>query len=305
MLAVLATPLLFGIPIPAHSTERPATFHSAVDMVNLSVTVTDRSKRFVPTLVQDDFQVLEDGVPQELRVFDRGTLPLSLIVLIDGSSSMSRKLGEVQAAAERFVRTLRPGDRAQIAQFSQRLTVLQDFTSDLPRLLQAVQATQAEGGTALYTALYVSIKAALQDQRAGELCRRAVIVLSDGADTASAVSDDQVLQLARRSGVTVYAINLRSLEADAFQRTLTNPGLPAYFFAALTRETGGEVRAVEMASQLNGIYQRVAEELHSQYSLGYVPSNPERDGRWRQVTVALKQPALTVRHRIGYYAAKR
>jgi Ca-activated chloride channel family protein len=300
-----STLLAASFVAPGQATERGLVFSSAIDMVNLPVTVTDKAKRFVASLTPEDFQVSEDGVPQEVRVFDQGTLPLSLVVLIDGSTSMQPKLLEVRAAATRFLETLRPSDRAQVAQFTDRVTILQDFTSDLPALRTAVQSTQAEGNTSLYTALYVSIKAAMKDARDGETRRRAVIVLSDGSDTSSSVSDEQVLQLARRGGVTIYPIQLRSLLSDALTQTLVNPGLPAYFFAAISRETGGEVRSVVAASQLGGIYQRVAEELHSQYSLGYVSSNPARDGRWRQVTVSLRPAALTARYPLGYYASKR
>ena len=280
-------------------------FKADIELVNVAVTITDGQSRFVTTLGETDFQVLEDGKPQDLTLFTHERLPLSLSILLDTSQSMNLKLPEAQTAAVRFVRTLEPGDEAQVIQFDHRARIVQDFTTDQQRLQTAIQATHAAGSTALYNAVYIALKDLRARRRAEELRRMAVVVLSDGDDTASLVSDDQVLELARTSGIAVYGISLRPTvgAASALQKDV---GLPRYFFRALTRDTGGQAHFLSGIRQLAGVYDQVAQELRSQYNLGYFSSNGRRDGRWRNIQVRLpEQPQLQVRHRTGYYAPRR
>jgi len=280
----------------------PPVFQTGVDLVNLHVTVTDAKNRFLRELPQDDFEVLEDGVPQKLALFTEENLPVSLAVLIDTSSSMQDKLPDAQAAAVSFVKTLRPQDRAQIIQFNERARTIEDFTADTGKLEAAIRASRAGGATALYNAIYIALKDLSALQNGTELRRLAVVVLSDGEDTASLVSDEQVLELARRTGVGIYGISLRAPHADTTMRA-NNPGLPTFFFTTLTRDTGGEVHFLKALSQLKGVYDRFAEELRSQYSLGYISTNARRDGRWRGIVVrVLNHAGVQVRHKPGYYA---
>jgi Ca-activated chloride channel family protein len=205
-------------------------------------------------------------------------------------------------AAARFVATMRPRDLACVTQFNERVTTLQDYTSDHPALERAIDATHAEGTTALYTALYVSLRELrAQQASAGEARRRAIVLLTDGEDTVSSVSEDQVLELARRTDVTVYAISLRS-----GTRSLLARDQASHFLATLTRDTGGEVQFPRALSDLEGMYGRIADELRTQYTLGYVSANLSRDGGWRHISVLT--PArhdLLVRYRLGYYAPRR
>jgi Ca-activated chloride channel homolog len=292
--------LAMTAPVPAG----PPVFQSRVDLVNLHVTVTDPLNRFVRELPQEDFEVLEDGVPQRLALFTEESLPISISILIDTSNSMQDKLADAQAAAISFTKTLRPQDQAQIIQFNERVRTVTDFTPDGGKLEAAIRSTRVGGATALYNAIYVALKdlSALSDGH--ELRRLAVVVLSDGDDTASLVTDDQVLELARRTGVGVYGISLRAPQLDSLART-GNPGLPTFFFSSLTRDTGGEVHFLKGLSQLKGVYDRFAEELRSQYSIGYVSNNPQHDGKWRRIAVRiLNHGGVQVRHKLGYYAPK-
>ena len=281
-----------------------AVFKSGVDVVNLAVTVTDAKGRFITNLAEVDFEVLEEGVHQPLTLFTREDLPVSLAILLDTSASMETKLAQAQNAAVRFVRTLHPADEAQVVKFSQRAEVVQDFTSDGPQLETAIRATHATGDTALYTAIYVALKDLARRGTNGELRRRAVVVLTDGEDTASSITDEQVLDLARRIGIGVYGVGLYGGEAPAASRPL-NPDPSTFFFSALGRATGGQAHFLKTASQLDGVYDRLAQELRSQYALGYISTNPARDGRWRRITVrTTSQVNLELRHKLGYFAPK-
>src|SRR5262249_27051235 len=141
--------------------------------------------------------------------FTHENLPISLALMVDTSASMDEKLSTAQAAAAHFVKTLRPQDLAQIVQFNDRSLVLQDFTNDQTALIDAVKRTEAAGPTSLHNALYVTLKELEKQKKAGELRRRAIILLSDGEDTMSVVTEDQVLELARKTEIAIYAISLR------------------------------------------------------------------------------------------------
>jgi len=271
-----------------------------VDVVNLNVSVTDVGDRHVTGLEADDFIVIEDGVPQKLCLFTRERLPLSLAVLIDSSLSMAPSLPAVKSAAVRLVDELRPEDQAEIGQFNHRFSVVQDFTNDRARLEAAVRGIQADGATGLYNAVYLTLKDRRLRSSKDDLRRLAVVVLSDGQDTSSLVSDDEVIELARKSNVTVFTISLNPPHAP-----LLDPSgdRAAYFLTALARETGGRSYFPARLSQIDGVYASIADELRTQYALGYVSSNPSRDGRWRKIAIVTRAGHLVLRHKLGYYAA--
>jgi VWFA-related protein len=302
-LIVFLASVLAGAQAPPALSGRLPVFKSGVDVVNLAVTVTDLKGRFITDLAEGDFQVFEEGVPQPLTLFTREDLPVSLAILLDTSASMEQKLSQAQTAAIRFVRTLQPADEAQVLKFSQRAEIVQDFTSDKAQLESAIRTTTASGDTALYTAIYVALKDLDRRHREAELRRRAVVVLTDGEDTASVINDEQVLDLARRTGIGVYGVGLFG-DMPAASRPL-NPEQSTFFFSALGRATGGQAHFLKSVNQLDGVYDRLAQELRSQYGLGYIPTNPARDGRWRRVVV--RTPArvnLDIRTRLGYFAPK-
>jgi Ca-activated chloride channel family protein len=288
---------------PALALGRTPVFESGVELVNLTVTVTDAQSEYVRGLTQADFEVLEDGVPQALALFTERDVPLSVVVLLDTSLSMQGKLARAQEAARRFVRTLDEGDTVQVVAFNERPTIVQDFTGDRALLESAITGTRPGGATALYNSVYVALKDLRARRKPDELRREAVIVLSDGDDTSSVVSDDQVLETARRAGIPVYGIRLPQV-AEAAAARARGPNQTGFFFASLTRDTGGQVQMLRSLGQLGGVYDRLAQELRAQYSLGYVSSNARHDGRWRSVVVRLKSAAHRLRHRLGYYAQR-
>jgi Ca-activated chloride channel family protein len=214
---------------------------------------------------------------------------------------MDEKLGQAQQAAVRFVKTLRPQDNAQVMQFNDRTTVLQEFTAEHAKLDDAIRRTEASGPTALHNALYVALKDLGRDKKAAELRRRAIVILSDGEDTASLVTDDQVLELAKKSEINIYAISLRPQRASERQRQAFSQA--EYLFNALTRETGGRAYFPASIGELDSVYDRIAEELRTLYSVGYVSSNLRRDGKWRRIVVRVPdREGLQIRHKLGYYA---
>jgi Ca-activated chloride channel homolog len=282
-------------------TQQPPTFEAGIEVINLNVSVTDAQNHYVTDLAEKDFAVYEDGVRQELSLFTHENLPISLAVMIDVSASMEEKLPVAQAAAIRFTRTLRPQDAAQIVSFNDRSTVLQDFSNDHALLEGAIQKTRASGPTAMYNSLYVTLKDLSKQKKAGELRRRAIVLLTDGEDTASLVDDDQVVELAKKSEINVYAISIRSNRAADRERLAFSQAV--HFLTSMAQETGGQVHFPNSLSELDAVYDRIAEELRTQYSIGYVSSNKRRDGKWRRIVVRVPEREGTiVRHRLGYYA---
>jgi Ca-activated chloride channel family protein len=280
---------------------RRLTFGSEVEVVNLNLSVSEPGDHFITDLKEDEIAVFEDGVPQKLCLFMRERLPLSLSILIDSSASMNPNLGVARAAALRLLQTLGPQDEAAIVEFNQRHHVLQEFTSERPLLEQALQQIQADGTTGLYNALYVSLRDVARRGTRGELRKRAVVVLSDGEDTSSLVTDDQVLELVRKSGVSVYTISLRAKRVDV----ASNQHRAAYFLTAVARDSGGRAYFPSSLADLDGVYDVVADELRTQYGVGYVSTNLKRDGSWRRIAIMVQRASLMVRHRPGYYAPRR
>ena len=285
----------------AQAPARPPTFGTGVEIINLNLSVTDPSNTFVTDLAAGDFAVYEDGIQQELSLFTHEDLPISVVLMMDGSASMEEKRKTAQDAALRLSRTLRAEDLAQIVQFNDRATVLQPFTHDQAAIEAAIRSTESAGPTALHNALYVAIKDLQRDARSGELRRRAIVLFTDGEDTASLVTDDQVLDLAKKSEVAIYAITLRSQRPQDRMRQAFSQA--EYLMNALGRETGGRAYFPTALSELDSVYDRIAMELRTLYSVGYASSNARRDGKWRRIVVRVRsREGLTVRHRLGYYA---
>jgi VWFA-related protein len=239
-------------------------------------------------------------VEQEIRFFSRGELPLRMVILLDTSGSMNEKLSLAQEAAVRFARSLKSGDQVQVVEFNDRVLTLADFTSDLDRVEQAIRQTQARGATALYNALYVSLKD-LHGENPEELDRRAMVVLSDGNDTGSIVGFEDVKEQARKGSVVIYAISLRATEADLVKDKYRNA---KYELDVLARESGGVSYAPTKIGDLAGVYEEIANELKTQYSLGYVSTNAVADGTWRRLQILSKEAGTQIRSRGGYFAPR-
>jgi Ca-activated chloride channel family protein len=305
-LVVLSTAVLVGqasTPVP----DQTLTFRSTASLVALNVSVFDRQARYVMGLKPSDFAVFEDGVQQNVEFFETNAVPLDLIVLIDTSSSMSDKLDAIHEAAVGFLNTLREGDRGAVVTFSDNVKVLAPLTTDRAALERAVRSTQAKGSTALNTAVYISLKQFGQlAQHNAEIRRQAIAVLTDGNDTTSMVTFDDVLALARGSGVSLYMVCLQS--QYAVQRPGTDPkhrflSESDYALKTLARETGAQAFFPSEVGQLKGIYASIAAELANQYSIGYEPANISADGGFRRINVRLvSHPELMLRTRPGYTA---
>jgi Ca-activated chloride channel family protein len=281
----------------------PRVFRSSASMVALNVTVTDGHK-LITGLDRRDFAVYEDGVQQEVRFFESSNVPMDVILLLDTSSSMRDRMPVVHEAAKSFMRILRPGDRGAIVSFNDNVRVIQDLTSDATAIESAISSTVAAGATALHNAIYVSLKQFGQTaQSDGEVRRQAIAVLSDGDDTSSLISFDDVVLAARKVGVSVYTISLRSEFAALRQK-----GRPAYFSSdyamkTLARETGARSFFPGTVHELQNVYAAIAGELESQYSIAYSPTNSRPDGRFRRIVVRItSDPSFTPRARAGYTA---
>jgi Ca-activated chloride channel family protein len=292
--------LLAGGAIWAEAQVRPPTFEVGIEVINLNLSVTDARNHYVTDLKASDFAVFEDGIRQELSLFTHENLPISMAVLIDASASMDEKIQSAQSAAIRFVKTLREEDAAQIVEFNDRATVLQDFTNNQTALETAIRKTKAAGPTALHNALYIALKDLGKEKKAGQLRRLAVVLLTDGEDTASLVTDEQVLDLARKTEINIYCIRLGGERAQ--DRLRPNFSQAGYVLTALARETGGQVFFPASIGELDSVYDRIAEELRTQYSVGYVSSNRKTDGKWRRIVVRVpEREGIQVRHKLGYF----
>ena len=272
-----------------------------MEVVSLNATVTDAGHRYIADLEPSEFSVFEDGVAQDITFFNRGRHPIALSLLLDSSASMEHQLPTLQAAATAFVGRLTPDDLAQIVDFDGSVKIPQPFTSNKPDLQAAIRQITAGGSTALYTAVYIALRE-LGKVRVGteeNVRRQALIVFSDGADTSSVVSFDEVLDLAKHSATGIYAIALR----DADPRSNSSRG-GDWVMRSLAQETGGRAFFPAKIDDLAGAYGQIADELASQYTLAYTSKNLKRDGAWRRLTVRLSRPGLTARARAGYYAPK-
>lgn len=300
-IALLTAAGLLGNALSAQAPRQPSpSFRSAVDMVSLNVTAVDPTNHYITDLEQDDFSIFEDGIKQEVTFFNRTQLPIALALLMDTSASMEDKLATAQEAAIGFAKRLRTEDEAEIIDFDSRVEVLQKFTNDVSALEKAIRQTAAGGSTSLYNAIYISLKELkkMLPRATDEIRRQAIVVLSDGEDTSSLVTFEEVLDLAKRSETAIYAIGMRG-PRDSASRGFKEA---EFVMRQLTQETGGRVFFPTEIGELSGIYGQIASELASQYTLGYVSKNGRRDGLWRRVVVRVARPNVTTRTKQGYYA---
>ena len=303
---VLAAPAPAQQPQPPVATPPPeAVFRSGANLVSVNVSVLDGSgRRFVTDLSRADFAIYEDGVQQQVSFFESSQVPVDLIVMIDTSSSMSDKIAVVHEAANNFLRTLRAGDQGAVISFADQVQVIEPLTADRAKLERAVNSTIPRGGTALNNALYVALRQ-FGGVTAGEgpVRRRAIALLTDGDDTSSIVSFDDVLALARKSGVNIYTINLLSAPGPAVGATRKFLSPAQFSMKSLAQETGGEAFFPSQLSELQGVYGSIAQELSSQYSIGYTPTNGRADGRFRRIVVRVTtHPEMKPKTRAGYTA---
>ena len=281
-----------------------SVFRTGASLVALNVTVTD-GKRLVPDLRPDDFAVYEDGVLQRVQFFEARQVPIDLILLLDTSSSMSDKMSVVHEAAVGFLKTLRDTDRGAVVTFGDNVSILQALTSDRAALEHAVRRAAPRGSTALNNALYVAMKEfGKAGQEDGVVRRQAIAVLSDGEDTSSIIPFEDVLAMARKSGINIYTICLQNqyskARADSGRRYFSESD---YAMKSLAHETGAQAFFPQAVQELKTVYSAISDELSNQYSIGYSPSNARPDGRFRRIVIKLTgHPEFRPRTRLGYIA---
>jgi Ca-activated chloride channel family protein len=276
-------------------------FRTSSDLVLLSVSAVTGQNRPVGGLEQKSFRVFEDGVPQEITFFAPPRLPLSLSILLDASSSMDTKMAVAREAAIGFCRRLNTEDRAQIIAFANEVQVRQPFTSDIPTLEKAVRDTIPGGSTSLYTAIYVAfseLRKIRLSQSPDQVRRQAMVLLSDGEDTTSILGYQEVIEAAKREDVMVYAVGLRAKNSSSPARGFNEAD---YVMRQLAQSSGGRVFFVSQVGELAGVYGQIADELSSQYTIGYVSKNTKRDGAWRTIAVRTDQPNVAARTKAGYF----
>lgn len=289
-------------PAPAGTTpaaQQPA-FRANIDLVSLNVTVTDSTGRYITDIDEHEFLVFENGVKQDISFFARKQNPIALSMLLDSSASMENKLPTLQAAASSFVRRLKPTDVAQIVEFDGTVNVHQTFTAQHDALERAIKMLHVGGSTALHNAIYVALDelkklpppATDEDPR-----RLALVVFSDGQDTSSLISYEEVLDRAKRSETAIYTIGLRNAreQGRGFNQS-------EYVLRQLALETGGRAFFPNNITELSAVYGQIADELSNQYALGYSSKNTRNDGTWRRIVVQVSRPNLTSRTKQGYFA---
>jgi len=284
-------------PVPPQQ-QRPA-FRAGVDIVSLNVTVMDTAGHYITDLAENDFSVFEDGAKQDITFFNRRQQPIAMSLLLDSSASMEDKLEMLQSAARSFVKRMKPNDIAQVIDFDSRVEIRQTFTGNQTELDAAINKTAAGGSTSLHNAIYIALKELRKVKAVSEedVRRQALIVFSDGEDTSSLISFDEVLDLAKRSETAIYTIALRGVD------TQTKGFREAEFvMRQLAQETGGRAFFPTKLDELTGVYAQIADELASQYTIGYTSKNGRRDGAFRRIVVQTDRQGLTPRTKRGYFA---
>ena len=270
-----------------------------VDLVNVLFSVSDKRGRRNTDLTKDDLRVYEDGELQTITNFSSETdLPLTVALLVDTSASIRDKLRfEQEAAIEFFYSTLRrKTDQAMLVTFDSGVDLLQDFTDNPETLADAVRKIRAGGGTSLYDAIFLAVS----EKMAGEPGRKVLIVISDGDDNASRTSMTETMEMAQKNDVTVYTISTNSTahfgtrEQRRGDRTLRT----------FAEDTGGRAFFPFKLEELAVSFEDISEELRSQYTLAYVPTNRNRDGSYREIKVEARNRDYRVKARKGYYAPR-
>ena len=285
-------------PVPTTPPPSSQVFRGGVELVSLNITVTDGTK-YVTDLNQEDFEIYEDGALQSITLFNREQQPIALAVLLDTSASMDERLPTAQEAAVGFAKRLKPRDAMEVIDFNSQPHIIQTFTADQSALENAIRSTHANGSTALYNAVYISLKELkkVKAASADEIRRQAIVLLSDGDDTSSLVGYEEVLDLAKRSETAIYAIGLRPERIGGRQEFKE----AEFVLRQLSTETGGRVFFPTNVNELPKIYEQISEELASQYTIAYASKNPLRNGAWRRIIVRTKRPGAVPRTRQGYY----
>ncbi len=283
---------------PAATNQQPSSqIRVEVLEVNVLVTVLDKQGRFVTDLTKDRFSIEEDKAPQEITKFARETsLPLTVALMIDTSGSVRLKLDFEKRAASWFLnQIIQPDDQAMLVEFDTGATLLHDFTNRPSALVEELKGLRAGGGTALFDALY----RVANEKMIGVSPRRVIVIVSDGDDLNSKRTLEEAVEQVQRSEAAIYAIGTAKFGASS------EPG-GEKILKTLSEQTGGTLFLPYSEEQFEGAFEKINEELRSQYSLTYVPTNRKMDQQFRQIKVRIKDDkGLTIRYKKGYFAPRR
>jgi Ca-activated chloride channel family protein len=268
------------------------TFRAGTQLVSLFVTVTDPQGRLVPDLEQTDFEIFDNEKPQPIVLFENSVQPITVVVMLDTSGSMTASLALLRLAAEQFLLRLFPGDKAKVGAFNDKVEVSAQFSGDRDSLISDVKNLDYGNETRLYDALAISM-----DELKGIEGRKVSLVFTDGEDTASRNRMGAVIERARSEDVMVYSIGL---ESEMFNGQRVVRSRPDSGLRRISDETGGGYFELKKTAELSPTFTRVAQELHSQYVIGFTPT--ELDNRVHKLTVRVKRPGMTPRARRSYVA---
>jgi Ca-activated chloride channel family protein len=296
---------------PGHATapkKREYTINVDVNMVVIHATVLDKHGRMVNNLKEDNFRVLEDGVPQKLSVFSHADIPVTMGIVIDDSGSMREKRAAVNAAALTFVKTSNPQDQVFVVNFNDvyYLDTPGDFAANMDDLKSALDKIDSRGGTALRDAVYAS----LDHLKLGNRDKKVLLVITDGEDNASHYSVQELLRYAQKSNAVIYTIGLLGSEEPGglFKIHGGAAHRAAKFLKMLSEATGGQAYFPKSLDQVEGTCTQIARDIRNQYTLAYYPTNAKKDGTFRALRVEAFLPhshtKLTVRTKPGYFAPK-
>lgn len=293
--------------------QQPPVLKVQTEVVNVYAVVNDKKGHLIPDLTQKDFEITEDGVPQQIRYFSRATdTPLTLGMMIDTSPSQQRVLPVEQRQADAFLReVIRPKDLTFVLHFDIGVELLQDFTPDLSRLTRAIDETVINGGAqgpvpgtfpsanGGATHLYDAVWLASNDLMKNQVGRKVLILLTDGEDQGSKESLKASLEAAQKSDVMIYAVDI----VDRAFYGFGNMGFHGdQVLKEMSEDTGGEVIRVTRKKDTSAAFQEIASQLRTQYLLGYTSTNRAHDGTYRKIRVRVREGNYKVQARKGYYA---
>ena len=289
---LLAPAVTLALAAATLGAQQQPTFKSGTQIVSIFVTVQDAQKRLVANLTQNDFEVFDNDKPQPLIFFANEVQPITVVVMLDTSGSMTGSIALLRSAAEQFLIRLLPADKGRVGAFNDKIQFSAHFTNNRDELVSDVKELDYGNGTRLWDAVGASL-----DELKGIDGRRVVLVFTDGDDTESRIGLGTVIDRARADEVMVYAIGLESnyFNGQRMVRSKPDGGL-----RKIADETGGGYFELQKTSDLAPTFTRVAQELHSQYVLGFTPT--QLDGRVHKLTVKTKPPGTTARARRSYVA---
>ena len=269
------------------------TFRSGTEIVSLFVTVADAQGRLVPDLAKDDFEILDNDKVQPVVYFESVIQPISVVVMLDTSGSMTGSITLLKEAAEQFLLRLLPADKGRVGAFNDKIQISAHFTQNRDELIGDVKELDFGNGTRLWDAVLLSL-----EELKGIEGRRVVLVFTDGEDTESRTRFGATVDMARADDAMVYAIGLESnyFNGQRMVRSEPDSGL-----RKIADETGGGYFELKKTADLAPTFTRVAQELHAQYVMGFTPS--QLDGKVHKLSVRVKKSGMTARARRSYLAA--